>query len=213
MAIITRSNVPIEVEALEIFFNGLSASLIDASISEGNFVIDVNNDFTIIFDFTNDKITVNSEDVTYIDTEAGPYTITVGYSDTLFYLQLNDSYSSGRRFGFIYEIVNNSVLYAYKGTGMTSTTVATFYSISDFTFTDTGSLLNYTHGKRINGSVTVGYLMFAEDVLFNEGVRAMADSNFITCSTITADNVITFNSQNYYAVGPNTLLLMENVIS
>jgi hypothetical protein len=213
MAIITRKNVPIEVGALEIFFNGLGASLIDVNIFEGNLVIDVNDDFTITFDFTNNKITVGSEDVTYIDTAAGPYTITVGHSDTIFYLQLNDSYSSGRRFGFIYEIINNSLLYAYKGTGMTSTTVAAFYPISDFTFTDIESLLNYTHGKRINGSVTVGYLMFAEDVLFNEGVRAMADSNFISCSTITADNVVTFNSQNYYAVGPNTLLLMENIIS
>ena len=89
MANVTRSNVPIDVQALKIFFDGLDASLLNVSISGTDLVIDVDDEKTITFDFTNNQIAVDSVGVTYIDTTAGPYSITVGVSANLFYIQLN----------------------------------------------------------------------------------------------------------------------------
>lgn len=210
MANVTRSNVPIDVQALKIFFDGLNASLINVSISGADLVIDVDGEKTITFDFTNNQITVDSVGVTYIDTTDGPYSITVGASTNLFYIQLNDSYNTGRRFIFVYEKIRGHKLFAYNGTGTISTTaVADFYSIASLTFTDIDTLLNYSHGVRISGTISAGYLLYSSDVLFNAGVKDMEDPNFITCSTVVANVVISFDGSNYYSVGANTLLLMD----
>ena len=212
MANVTRSNVPIDVQALKIFFDGLDASLLNVSISGTDLVIDVDDEKTITFDFTNNQIAVDSVGVTYIDTTAGPYSITVGVSANLFYIQLNDSYSTGRRFIFVYEKIGGHKLFAHNGTGATSeTAVAGFYSIASLTFTDIDTLLNYSHGVRISGTASEGYLLYSSDALFNAGVKDMEDPNFITCSTVVANVVISFDGSNYYSVGPNTLLLMDGV--
>lgn len=134
-----------------------------------------------------------------------PATVTVCCSDTLVYIQGYDPQS--RRFVFIYEKFDDIAIYAYYGDS--NVTGVPFKPISGFTFTDVNTELPYTHGARLNYNDPLGYIDYAPDVLFSSGYKSVDDPNFVTCTTVQQDQVITYQGRNYYSVGPNTLCLID----
>ena len=54
----------------------------------------------------------------------------------------------------------------------------------------------------------VNYLDY--DILFAGGYADMNDTNFLACSTLTKGKVYTFDGQNYFSIGTNTLVVMDN---
>lgn len=208
MATITRTNVSIDISALKTFFEGLSIGLITVTQTNNTLSINVDNEATILFDFTNNVISVDSVTQMTLDVSNTPYSITVCYLGTmLFYVQLRDTY--GRRFVFIYEKIGGHKLLGFDGSG--SASASNFYDISDISLTDVDSSLVFLHGIRLNIINEPGYISYADEALFCNNVKSLIDPIFISCSSVIADRILTFNGKNYYSIGANTLLLAENL--
>lgn len=200
MATVKRSSLPMSGSSWGTWFNNLNCPLISAS---GN-VITIDNEFTLTKDNYNVILKKGSTQL-FNSTWNNPATVTVCCSDKLVYIQGYDPQS--RRFVFIYEKLDDIAIYAYYGAS--NTTGVAFKPISDFTFTEINTGLEYTHGARLNYTNELSNIDYAPEVLFMGGIKNVEDPNFISCSTVTADKVITFQGQNYYAVSAHTLVLID----
>ena len=200
MATVKRKSLPMSGSSWGTWFNNLNCPLISAS---GN-VINIDNKFTLTKD-NNNVILKKGSTQLFNSLWNNPAIVTVCCSDKLVYVQGYDPQS--RRFVFIYEKLDDVVIYAYYGES--NTTGVAFKPISDFTFTEINTGLEYTHGARLNLTAGLGKICFAEDTLFQDGVRDMADPNFISCTTVPANQVYAFSLSNFYAVGANTLVRMD----
>ena len=132
----------------------------------------------------------------------GNGTVTVVSSDTLFYMQAFDNESKGPF--FIYEKTSNFTIRAFTA-GRSS-----FRDIRNFTLDDLNTGYNYKHVAMLNYNTQPDHINYTQDILFKSNVKSFFDPNFITCTPVAIDSVITFKGHNYYSVGTNTLVLMEN---
>ncbi len=62
----------------------------------------------------------------------------------------------------------------------------------------------------MNYSAGITAINFAADVLFREGVKITEDSNFIACTTVAADNIITFEGTSYYSITGHMLVALDD---
>ena len=136
-------------------------------------------------------------------TVAGLSTVTVGYSDTLFYVYTRDQNgSSGIGIFLVYEKTPEFRVYTYaNSTGHPN--------IQTATFTDMVTGATYNHSGVLKYNTQPGYINYTSDVLLIGSTRSYIDPNFISCSNVNADSVITFGGKNYYSAGPNTLIRMN----
>lgn len=139
-------------------------------------------------------------------TVAGSSTITVAYSDTLFYIWTHDENgSSGIGIYLVYEKTPDFTIYASP-----NNYISGFSSIQSHTFVDRYTGDEYKHSGVLKYSREINSIDYTEDSLFSTGgQRIIQDSNFISCSTIAQDSVVTFNGKNHYSVGPNILVSMD----
>lgn len=138
-------------------------------------------------------------------TVAGLSTITVCYSDTLFYVTTRDENGSvGIGIYLVYEKMPDFTIYAYCPDHSTG-----FQNIQDYTFTDRYTESQYTHSGVLKYTTELNHIDYTEDRLFSSGQREFVDTNFLSCSTITPDSVITFAGKNHYSVGPNILVSID----
>lgn len=142
----------------------------------------------------------------YGPTVAGSSTITVAYSDTLFYVWSHDENGSpGIGIYLVYEKTPDFTIYAHPDNYITG-----FSSIQNYTFVDRYTGDEYVHSGVLKYSREIDRIDYTEDSLFStSNQRIMQDSNFISCSTVAQDSVVTFNGKNHYSVGPNILVSMD----
>ena len=68
----------------------------------------------------------------------------------------------------------------------------------------------YKHSAVLNYADSLGYLDYLNyDVLFSGSIKAEIDDNFIACSELTPNTIITFNANNYYVIGKNSLIKLD----
>lgn len=136
-------------------------------------------------------------------TVAGLSTITVAYSDTLFYVYTRDQNgSTGIGIFLVYEKTPEFKVYTYaESTGHPNIQTATFIDMV------TGA--TYKHSGVLKYNTQPGYINYTLDVLLIGSTRSYIDPNFISCSNVNADSVITFGSKNYYSADTNTLIRMD----
>lgn len=202
MATVTRQRLTNSASAWDSFFNGLNCSLISSSGG----VVSIGTEFSLrlsgitAYFYKGDTSLVGS-------TYNWPMTVTVCCSDSLVSIQLQDPQS--RRITLIYEKFGDITIYATAGGGNNSGTA--FHSINSLTFTEYESELTYNHKARLNYSNELGYIDFTSEVLFdsNNYKTDIEDPNFIACSTVPSNQVITFQGKNYYSIGTNTLVLID----
>lgn len=149
-----------------------------------------------------------SSDGRYI-VSSGEYPITICSSDTFFYFEFSFvSWGDYCTFIFVYDKVSeNSTLFGIDG----------FYphlhhSIIDtnLTVTELESGANFTYGRPLNYSVTIGTIQYLDHtIILNGAVKAFNNNVLRSCTQVAPGVVITFNGQNYYAIGNNTLIPME----
>ena len=72
--------------------------------------------------------------------------------------------------------------------------------------------ITYYHSPRLNYSVDFGYIDFSSSALFTSSTQKanVTDTNLLSCTTVTAKQVITFKGHNYYSIGTNTLIPMDS---
>jgi len=197
---------------IENFFNTVTTSIFTLSRTGNVLDILVDNTVTVQFDYGGykTKTIYNGSTVEYsMINNANAAEITVAASDTMLYIQYNCIYGQGRRFAFLYEKIGEGKYWGAVGPGTSSGAGHAWYSITEIPVTDTVSGISYSHAARLSFSEQVGYISFSTDALFNGGVKKINDPNFITCSSVTANRVITFHLNNFYSVGANTLVLMD----
>lgn len=133
--------------------------------------------------------------------------VTVATTATLFYIQFQDGDS--RRLCFVYEICDGLKYYGYRGS--VSSMNQPFYDLASFSLTKLSTLQTYTHKTMLNYNTDANQLDYIEysGLIDTNNVLEAPDTNFISCTSVSADMVYTLDGNNYYAVGTNNLILME----
>ena len=202
------------VNNIKSFFDSLDCSLITTElISNDSLTVHVNNIVDLKFADGYSQVTYDGTTTSYsVLDNTTSCTITAVYSANLFYVQFCCNYSTGRRIAFLYEIVGNNNYFGAVGSGTGSTSVHAWYSINNIPLTcieDSGS---YAHGTLLNYSTSLGYIDYCSDILLQSSAATnIIDTNFVACTEVSADQVITFNSQNYYTIGAHTLVPIDPI--
>lgn len=134
-------------------------------------------------------------------------TITVAVSDTLFYMHAYNSTLGDQMFVLAQKLENGLIYkFAFKRDAADQF-IPLDYS---WNYTDmyNDSLL-YKHSKILNYSTYPNYINYTTDILLLNDIRTYFDNDLITCSAVTPNNIITFGSKNYFAIGTNTLVRMD----
>lgn len=216
MATVKTANYPAQtwsLSTLKIFFDNLNCSIITTDLSSNVLTIHVNGVVDFLFDFNTGttRVVYNgvSTGYSYLNTWNSA-TITAVYSNVVFYVQFTCNYGSGRRVLFLYESINGVDYFGAVGAGTESTAGHAWYPITSVTLLNTSTGVTFSHDVILNYSVEQGYIHYASDYLFSEGYKTSAvDANFITCSSVPTNRIITFKSHNYYSVGANTLIQVD----
>ena len=205
-----------KIDAWENYFNSLNCDLITVDRDGLKLTININNLAEIKFTFrsygdtdffVDMAYTLNGSTVTGPSVLAYTTTVIVVYTDTLFFIQVSDY--SNRRFCYLYESINDEDYIGYRGANAEN---QGFYPINSFNLLNVATSTSYVHGARLNYTKQgLNYIDYTSDALFSIGTSTMffEDPNFIACSTIAADLVITFNGATYYSLSTNTLVEID----
>ena len=216
--IFKRTITTTDLTFLKSVFDGLGTTMVTNTEISGDYLY-VTIDNTIIINFHRSSATLfNPITLTYNGTTTSEIVrtyvngnglrITICYSNTLFYIQLQDANS---RRGIIYyeKLVGNS-FYGYRGSQNSQN--IDFYDIaglSNITEIETSNI--YTYSRVINLAAPVDSIFYLNsDVLFIGTQKGYENPNFRACSTVVCDQVITFEGKNYYSLGTNTLIPIDN---
>ena len=198
-------NVPFST--IKNYIDGLDIPVISTSLANDKFDIMVFDTYKIRFEYYNchiyDEFGYNlvGDQIMY-NPFTEPLTFIIGYSDTFFYLHYTDAYSRG--FTCVCEIINNKKYMGVNRTGSFDPITSIRMKCAE----DQGAVY---FRKVLNYSVDSGSLDYAQNVLFDESsAMILIDPNTITCTDVTQNKIITFNGNNYYSLGPNTLVQLNN---
>ena len=134
--------------------------------------------------------------------------VVITYIEKFFSLNVVDS--NGRAYAVIYEKIGESIFWGWNGNVDQWSTYHGFYSLEEITMYNLETSEAYTHTKRLNYPCPLGVLDYSENCIFKGGYKDLIEPNFLACSTVTANQVITFDGTNYYSIGTNVLVEIEN---
>ena len=208
----------IPISTVKSFFDNLGCSLITTSSSGESLTILVDNTASLRFNRSTSSTSYslyafddNHNTMSYCSFNiwTRPFTFLACYSDTFFYFQYNDAYN--RRLIFVYEIVDNKRYFGATGT-TDSTQGAGWYPITSVSLKQAENQEIYVHTKLLNYIAPSNLIDYSVDFLYekNNASSNIPDTNTVTCTTVTQDNVITFGAHNYYSLGPNTLIQLND---
>lgn len=198
------------------WFDGLNNPMVTTALSNSNNTLNITIDNLVTVNITRrtantswiDNVTVTYDGSTTSKIASFEWNqkITICSGENTIYFQIQDGSASatGRRFAFLYEKVGDTKLYGYSG----STTAVSFYDISGILLTSIAPTAGATfiHGTTITYNANVGMIDYINsDFLFSNGVHTVTDSNFMACTTVPVNQIITFNGKNYYSIGAHTL--------
>jgi len=193
------------------FFDSLNCPLLTTEISGSDFYLYVGAVADNIFKYVgprsgNAMLYVKGTNVIGSGWGQDNVPITVCYTDKFFFMYTKNVASNIRGLSFFYEELDDMKLYGYS------------YSSSDNSFkpldiiglTDDVSGLQYIHSPRLNYSAPAGYIDYVPNQLFQSGIITnINDTNFISCSTVAANQSVTIAGKNYYSIGTNILTEVE----
>ena len=203
----------ITASSYKAFFDSLECPLITTNVENNTLYVNVDNAYVLYFSIdpygsqmgyilrgeSHDLETININNA---------QRIVVCFSDDVFYIQHNQEYYDGRRMLSIYERVDDKRLVANIAPGGLDTHA--WYSIEDVTFLCLENNLYYKHRSRLKYAQKQDYIDYTVDNLIcGDTITDIVDPNFVSCSNITANRVLTFNSTNFYAMSSNILFPLD----
>lgn len=218
----TRMNDDIAVHNWYNFFNESGCNYISAEILQNpqRLIITVFDKVTFTMGFTDSGglirrpgVSVAAEGTSvWLPTNENhlnpdPAYVIVAYDNAapFCYIQIN-GYGDGAYVGigtFVQEI-DNKILYGMFNTPLTS---ITNLGLKEYGESGIGG---YTHKNILNYDETaLSKIDYTSDYIFVDGHRYIQDPTFISCTYIPYDTIITFGGKNYYAIGTNTLIEIE----
>ena len=194
---------------LKAFFDSLNSNIITSVTVDGNYVyIEIDETVTLKWNgsaseaikmiFNGTESTVSNCN-SFFNARGG--TITVIWSDDFMVIKSKNNYDNTDKVTFIYEKLNESSYF-----GMINS-----LNMNGITMLNTDDGLNYVHQARLNYAAEVEKIDVTSDILFQGGYKALEDEQFLACSTISEDQVITFNGKNYYSLGANILVPLDDI--
>lgn len=220
MAQVKTAELGSSISSWRAFFANLGCSLI--SVSE----VDNNNGFDILVDTDKSDIRIYSPDNgatmmmsgtirgTSFGSQVrigfpnnnGDLSVFVVYTDKIFYFQIIDKV--GRCQIYFYEQIDNKKIIG----GIINTGNGIYFrDISSLELMDDNNN-PYKHDKRLNYTAQAGYIDYSyPDKLFlNSILTDISDESFLNCSTVTPNQVITIGGKNYFTIGTNTLVELDD---
>lgn len=197
------------VSTIKTFLDSLNCPLITTSFDGSTLTVNVNNICDITFS-NGTRVIYNGTTTWYssINTYNNLY-ITAACNENFFYVQINCDYQSGRRFVFLYEKIDSKDYFGANGSDNVGG--RGWFSIQEISMIETISNMNYNHAARLTYNCETGFIDYSTpDYLFSAGYKTdTADENFISCSTVTLDQVLTIDGTNYYSIGNNILVPLD----
>ena len=181
------------------FYSGLDIPLITSVVREGSpGTVSITIDNTVSY-FNAMSVNITSGNYLRIGYQGessikacegrGYGIITICYTDTMYYLIMQGD--GGQCNTFIYEKIDGKKL---CGRYFSDSTSVPFRDISAISIRDLDNHIDY----------------LPQDVLIQVSSYSIEDPNFITCTTVTPNALITFGAYNYYSVGANTIMKLDN---
>lgn len=211
-------NTSVGVNAVKQLIDSMQLSCIkNTSVTEdsGNTILTINIDdiVTLILTYSSSLVmsyTYNGQTNTLQSINKGEHIVTICGNDNLFYISTGPTTQYfAHQYLFLYEQIDG---HHFVGGIKNLDGTAHFTpisSIANFTEIETGVI--YTHGALLNYSADVNTIQYINhDILLNGGVKSYNDANFIACSTITQDRVLTIRGKNYFSVSTNSLLPIDD---
>lgn len=181
------------------------------------------NDSFITVDTTNNRIYIDEEHEFYLyrdyygfciylegvlssqATTSSDDTVTIGVSDTLFFLNVHN-YIRGDHMYVIAQKINNSLIY-YFWLGQQSDMFHPLDYTVDFKDINTSTI--YNHKILLSYDVEINKIDYTEDIIYANDSKVCLDPDFITCTSVEPNSVITFNGKNHLVIGTNTLIPID----
>lgn len=206
-----------DLNYLKSIFDSLATPIITSTSVSGDYLyLTLDNTLTINFHRAStslfNPITVTYDGTTTAEIARAYVTInglriTFVYNNNIFYMQLQDG--GGRRGLFFYQKLESQKFYGYKGSKNTQSVA--FYDISGLEIHSVATENIYTYGNAITQAADIGHILYLNiSVLFIGSSKAFVNSDFISCSTITADQILTFENKNYYSLGTHIVVPIDN---
>lgn len=155
------------------------------------------------------SLTVEDEEITVPNNpliDAGGSFVTIICNDGFVWLTIKSSSANNKTFMLFYEIVDELHLYAYKfASGVNFANIGELHAKDDTENT-------YSHITRLNFIAVTGYIKFTDSIVFqlgNPNVRAGIAPHFYDCTTLTANQLVTFAMHDYYALSSNLLIPLD----
>lgn len=136
----------------------------------------------------------------------------IAISNTAIFITIDQS-SGNRHFACLYENINTqsfygSLFYDHENTAGIPR------QIQDIYLTKYGELSAvYRHTAALNYPTVSGSIDYTDKDLISDGTNSVRDPNYLGCSTVDPHFVYTFSGNNFYALGPNTLVWANNSLS
>lgn len=130
-------------------------------------------------------------------------------SNNFFYGQWCDSNNLQM---FIYEVIDGE---HYCGSTLSTPVSQVFFrTIEQITIKDTSNN-SYKHGNRLTYTLGDNKLEYYEkDCLFtsSDSIKVLDDSNFIACTYVPSNKVVTFENRQHYSLNNHVLVLKDGLL-
>lgn len=138
------------------------------------------------------------------------YNVILAISNTAIFVTIDST--SSKHFAFLYEDIG---LQTYYGSTFVSDDHDTEpRQVQNINLTKYGEVsASYKHTASLNYPTVSGSIDYTDKDLISDGTNSVRDSNYLGCSTVDPHFVYTFSGNNFYALGPNTLVWANNSLS
>ena len=136
---------------------------------------------------------------------------TVVYSDSMCLVVSDAQIPYSYNYGYIvvlYEKIGTQEFYGVAYQRQNSGII--FQSIENYVVKDVSTGITYNHMKQINYDTNPNNIAYTNSVLTSANIAVKEDTNFVSCSTVASNQVVTFGGHNYYSIGTNTLIMVDN---
>lgn len=174
--------------------------------------ISIDGHVTILFTYQHDYITFNGGSSGTCGRVNDSREVTALWNDNLFYYQQCDmgNVNYVHRSVLVYSKLDNAAWCGYDYNSWSGES-HDFYSLTNIPlYNMDNTSITGSYKSAVNYGVTPGYIDYTPYGLIVTGINLQnVDSNFVSCSTVTPNQVVTFNNNNYYTVGTNSLILLD----
>lgn len=219
MAIIKRQGVGASVQTIPVwksYFDNIGSSFITTSEDTNALYISIATAATLKLGFDNSGYcrpntltTLYNNTTTSLSvlhcSAADPCIATTCYSNRMFYFFIIDD--TKRKWLIFYYELGTQKFFSFTTNTSTS---STFINLSSLTLIDINSLQPYSIGNSFPYTTQTNTIDYIDNTFLLSGSEVVnLDYDLKSCSSVTSNNIISFNNKNFFAPSSNILIPIE----